>query len=274
VVAEARAQGQVSDRLLLLAALNAIYTVIAVQLILGWLHQSYRNDPLSAVLHPLYLTAGAALAAAALAWTMRALRTRLLLDDEHAGAVLIGLVLAAVLLLKLLKLPVLLALLAAGLLVRRYSGRPYLWPKGLNAVTGLLVLMLFVLTGLSVQVGQLLAGGLLALALIAARTLAKTGAVLLLARPSRASWRPGVALGLALTPMSGVAFVLTYDLLAAFPELAPRLAATVMSMIAMLELAGPVLVRRLLDGTDETADALRPDVAATLPPATARREVA
>ena len=51
VVAEARAQGQVSDRLLMLAALNSIYTVLAVQLIIGWLHQSYRGDPVSAVLH-------------------------------------------------------------------------------------------------------------------------------------------------------------------------------------------------------------------------------
>lgn len=257
VVAESRAQGQVSDRLLLLAALNVIYTVLAVQLLMGWLHNAYRSDPVSAVLHPLYLTAGAVLAGAALAWLMRALRARLLLDDEHAGAVLIGLVLAAVLLLKLLKLPVLLTLLLAGLLVRRFSGRPYLWPKGLSSITGLLVLTLFVLTGISVQLGQLAAGGLFALAIIAARTLAKSAAVLLLARPSGASWRQGAALGLALTPMSGVAFVLSYDLLAVFPELAPRLAATVLAMIAILELAGPVLVRRLLDWTDESAEQVR-----------------
>ncbi len=257
VVAESRAQGQVSDRLLLLAALNVIYTVLAVQLLMGWLHNTYRNDPVSAVLHPLYLTAGAVLAGAALAWLMRALRARLLLDDEHAGAVLIGLVLAAVLLLKLLKLPALLTLLLAGLLVRRFSGRPYVWPKALSSITGLLVLTLFVLTGISVQLGQLAAGGLFALAIIAVRTLAKSAAVLLLARPSGISWRQGAALGLALTPMSGVAFVLSYDLLAVFPELAPRLAMTVLAMIALLELVGPVLVRKLLDWTDESADHVR-----------------
>jgi Kef-type K+ transport system membrane component KefB len=237
--------------------------VLAVQLLIGWLHNQYRHDPVSAVLHPLYLTAGAVLAGAGIAWLMRTLRAGLLLDDEHAGAVLIGLVLAAVLLLKLLKLPVLLTLLLAGLLVRRFSGRPYVWPKSLSAITGLLLLMLFVLTGVSVQLDHLVAGGLFALVLIATRTLAKAGAVLLLARPSGVSWRQGFALGLALTPMSGVAFVLTYDLLAVFPELAPRLAATVLAMIAILELAGPVLVRRLLDWTDESADRARPP--ATMP---------
>ena len=53
--------------------------------------------------------------------------------------------------------------------------------------------------------------------------------------------------------MSGVAFVLTWDLIAAFPELAPTLAATVLSMIAILELASPVIVRKLLDWTGESA---------------------
>ena len=257
VVAEARSQGQVTDRLLMLTALNSIYTVLAVQLIIGWLHQSYRGDLMSAVLHPLYLTAGGVLAGALIAWLMRALRSRLMLDDEHAGAVLIGIVLSAVLVLKLLKLPVLLTLLLAGLLVRRFSGRPYVWPRGLSAITGLLVLLLFVLTGVSVDFSHLFAGGLLAIALIAARLLAKTAAVCALARPSGVSWRQGLALGIALTPMSGVAFVLTYDLLAVFPELAPRLAATVLAMIAILELFGPIVVRWVLDWSDETAEHLR-----------------
>jgi Kef-type K+ transport system membrane component KefB len=268
VVAEARAQGQVSDRLLMLSALNSIYTVLAVQLIIGWLHQSYRNDPMTAVLHPLYLIGGAVLAGALVAWLMRSLRTRLLLDSEYAGAVLIGIVLAAVVLLKLLKLPVLLALLLAGLLVRRFSGRPYVWPKGLNAVTGLLVVMLFVLTGVSVEFTHLMAGGLTALALVAVRLLAKTTAVLALARPSGASWRQGLALGVALTPMSGVAFVLSFDLIAVFPELAPRLAATVLAMVALLELVGPILVRWLLDWSDETAEELRHEKPQTATPPT------
>jgi Kef-type K+ transport system membrane component KefB len=172
-----------------------------------------------------------------------------------------------VVLLKLLKLPVLLALLLAGLLVRRLSGRPYLWPKGLSAVTGLLVLMLFVLTGISVQFSHLVTGGLVALALVAVRLLAKTTAVLVLARPSGISWRQGLALGTALTPMSGVAFVLSYDLIAVFPELAPRLAATVLAMVALLELIGPILVRRMLDWTDETAEHLRPAQPRTATPA-------
>jgi Kef-type K+ transport system membrane component KefB len=265
VVVESRAQGQVSDRLLMLTALNTIYTVLSVQVIMGWLHQSYRGDGMTAVLHPIYLTAGAALAGAAIALLLRTLRNRLLLDDDHAAAVLVGIVLAAVLLLKMLKLPVLLTLLVAGLLMRNVLGRPYVWQRGLNAVTGLLVVSLFVLTGVAVQPAQLLAGGLLALALIAVRLLAKTGAVLLLARPSGITLKQGMALGAALTPMSGVAFVLTYDLMSVFPELAPRVAATVLAAIAMLELFGPILVRWLLVWAQETGEAESPPVQAPRP---------
>lgn len=254
MVVESRAQGQVSDRLLVLTALNTVYTVLTVQLMMGWLHQTYRGDALSAVLHPLYLTAGAVLGGALLGILLRGLRNRLLLDDDQAAAVLVALVLVAVLLLKMLKLPVLLTLLIAGLLIRNALGRSYVWPRGLNAVTSLLVLTLFVLTGVAVQLDQLVAGGLVALALIGARTLAKTGAVLLLARPSGITLRQGLALGAALTPMSGVAFVLTYDLLAVFPELAPRLAATVLAAIAILELLGPILVRSMLSWARETGE--------------------
>jgi Kef-type K+ transport system membrane component KefB len=266
VVVESRAQGQVSDRLLVLTALNTIYTVIAVQLMMGWLHQSYRGDLVSAVLHPVYLLAGAALAGAAIGGLLRVLRNRLLLDDDHAAAVLVGIVLAAVLVLKMLKLPVLLTLLLAGLLMRNVLGRPYVWPRGLHAVTGLLVVTLFVLTGIAVELSYLMTGGLIALALIALRTLAKTGAVLMLARPSGITLKQGVALGAALTPMSGVAFVLTYDLLAVFPELAPRVAATVLAAIAILELFGPIVVRWVLVWTQETGEAEAPPV----PPARVR----
>lgn len=255
VVVESRAQGQVSDRLLVLTALNTIYTVLAVQLLMGWLHQSYRGDAVAAVLHPVYLTAGAVLGGAVIGVLLRALRNRLLLDDDHAAAVLVGIVLAAVLVLKMLKLPVLLTLLIAGLMMRNVLGRPHVWPRGLNAVSGLLVVSLFVLTGVAVQLEQVLAGGLVALALIAVRTLAKTGAVLVLARPSGITLKQGVALGAALTPMSGVAFVLTYDLLAAFPELAPRVAATVLAALALLELFGPVIVRWALGWARETGEA-------------------
>ncbi len=262
VVVESRAQGQVSDRLLVLTALNTVYTVIAVQLLMGWLHQSYRGDPVSAVLHPVYLIAGAVLGGAAVGGLLRVLRNRLLLDDDHAAAVLVGVVLAAVLVLKMLKLPVLLTLLIAGLLMRNVLGRPYAWPRGLHAITGLLVVTLFVLTGIAVQLEHVIAGGLVALALIALRTLAKTGAVLLLARPSGITLKQGVALGAALTPMSGVAFVLTYDLLAVFPELAQRVAATVLAAIAILELFGPIVVRWVLHWTQETGEAEAPPMPA------------
>ncbi|WP_170936130.1 cation:proton antiporter, partial [Pandoraea sp. PE-S2R-1] len=37
---ELRAEGQVTERLLALAALNSVYAVVAVKLVYGWMHQA------------------------------------------------------------------------------------------------------------------------------------------------------------------------------------------------------------------------------------------
>jgi Kef-type K+ transport system membrane component KefB len=124
-----------------------------------------------------------------------------------------------------------------------------------------------VLTGMSVLWNLLFAGGMAALLLIAARALGKLSAVLLLARPSGASWRQGLALGIALMPLSGVALVLTYDMIGVVPELAPRLAATVLAVIGLMELLGPLIVRWMLDWSGETTDRMNAP-AAPVPPKT------
>jgi Kef-type K+ transport system membrane component KefB len=58
-----------------------------------------------------------------------------------------------------------------------------------------LVVMLFLVVGMQIRIDHLLTGGILALVLIGARSLAKLGGVLLLARPAGISWRQGCCSG-------------------------------------------------------------------------------
>jgi Kef-type K+ transport system membrane component KefB len=51
---ELRAEGQVTERLMAMAALNSIYAAAIVQVATGWLHSEYGNIG-AALLHPLYL---------------------------------------------------------------------------------------------------------------------------------------------------------------------------------------------------------------------------
>lgn len=252
VVAEFRADGQVSQRLMLLTALNATYAVVGAKAIGGWLGLERGGALMAAVGYPLYVIVGSAVLGVALAYAIRQVVRRLDMHEDSAVLVLLGLLLLTTAIVGIAGLSTLLAPLAAGMALRLATDRPLLFPRQLGTAGGVLVALLFLITGMSVQPTHVVAGGLAALALVAARVLAKSVACAALAWPSGLSLRQGVALGVAATPASGVAFIVTAELAAGAPELAGAAGAIVFSAIAMLELAGPVALRWALAACGET----------------------
>ena len=243
VTAEFKAQGQLSERLLLLAALSTVYAVVAQKFLLGWLHHAYGHNLWAALLHPLYVFGGSALLAFVLAWAVALFEPHIDLRDEHASLLVLGLLLLMIALLRAFELPVLLTPLLAGMWLRHRAARPLVWPRHFGSVGGVLVLLLFVITGMSLSWSSVLGGGVVALAIVAVRSLAKISVLVLLGRPSGLSMRQSFALGVALCPMSGVAFALTAEIAARYPEFGATLAAMVFSTIAILELLGPLAVK-------------------------------
>lgn len=243
VTAEFKAQGQLSERLLLLAALSTVYAVVAQKLLLGWLHHAYGHNLWAALLHPLYVCGGSALLAFVLAWAVALFEPHIDLRDEHASLLVLGLLLLMIALLRAFELPVLLTPLLAGVWLRHRAARPLVWPRHFGSVGGVLVLLLFVITGMSLSWSSVLGGGVVALAIVAVRSLAKISVLVLLGRPSGLSMRQSFALGVALCPMSGVAFALTAEIAARYPAFGATLAAMVFSTIAILELLGPLAVK-------------------------------
>ncbi len=243
VTAEFKAQGQLSERLLLLAALSTVYAVVAQKFLLGWLHHAYGHNLWAALLHPLYVFGGSALLAFVLAWAVALFEPHIDLRDEHASLLVLGLLLLMIALLRAFELPVLLTPLLAGMWLRHRAARPLVWPRHFGSVGGVLVLLLFVITGMSLSWSSVLGGGVVALAIVAVRSLAKISVLVLLGRPSGLSMRQSFALGVALCPMSGVALALTAEIAARYPAFGATLAAMVFSTIAILELLGPLAVK-------------------------------
>lgn len=251
VVAESNAQGQVSTRLLVLTALNTIYAVVGVHLALGVLHHNYSDDWLLAITHPLYLLGAGLLVGKLLAMTIIGLHRWLKLRDEYASIVLLGLVLMTISLIEALHLPVTLCMLFAGIVLRNGERRAWVFPQHFGSVGGVLVVMLFLVVGMQIKLEHLLTGGILAFALIGARSLAKLCGVLLLARPAGISWRQGLLLGLALSPSAGPVMVAAADIGKLYPELQATLVPVAMSAAAIMELAGPVIVALCLRWSGE-----------------------
>ena len=254
VVAESNAQGQVSTRLLILTALNTIYAVVTVHIALGVLHQRYSDDWVRAITHPLYLLGGGLLVGMLLAEAVSRLDRWLRLRDEYASTVLLGLVLMTIGLIEALHLPVTLCMLFAGIVLRNSTPRAWVFPRHFGSVGGVLVVMLFLVVGAQIKIEHLLTGGVLALVLIGARSLAKLCGILLLARPAGISWRQGLLLGLALSPAAGPVMVAAADIGRIYPQLQGTMVPVAMSAAAIMELAGPVIVALCLKWSGERRD--------------------
>lgn len=241
-----RARGQVSDRLMVLTALNVIYAILASKMVLAFIHRSYGNEWGIALTHPIYQLSGSLLIAFFLAKAFLWLRLHFDPAREQASLLLFLLLLMTMALLQSFKLPALLAPLLAGVLVRYLDPRPHVWPLHFGSIGGVMVILLFVMIGASLSWSHLGQGGLLALVLIMVRGTGKFLGVLLPAKLTGLSLRQSVALGVGLLPMSGVAFILTADIGQLFPELNNEVRSIVMSMIFVLELLGPILLQRSL----------------------------
>ncbi|WP_233865462.1 cation:proton antiporter [Paraburkholderia adhaesiva] len=251
---ELRAEGQVTQRLLTLTALNSIYAVVAVKLVSGWLHQEFYGNALATILQPLYLLVGSLIIAYVLARACTLFYRRLSPQDEHSFVALFGIVLLAIAAAHVFKLSTILSLLVAGIIVKNREVRPQLWPQHFGTAGWLLTVILFVVTLTTFQWHDIVVGGVAAAGLIVARLVAKLVGVLIFARPSGLEWKQGIALGLALTPMSALALMLVQDTYDLYPNFDPRMRAIMMCAIAVLQLLGPWLVYRALALTGERGE--------------------
>jgi Kef-type K+ transport system membrane component KefB len=254
VAHEIRAEGQVTQRMNTLTALNTLYGVLALVVLNAWI-EAERAPDLAATFGTLAVSSiGALVLAAALAGAVSLATRRLDVRQEGPALLVLGLVLLAVATARWLGLSTLLVPLLAGLLLRNASDRAWSWPRHFGTAGALLVLLLFVLVGSAWSPAVLVAGGLAALALLAARAAAKAAAVWLLSGWSQLSLRKGVALSLALTPLSATALVMLSELHRVDAAFAAGIAPIVLTALALVELIGPAAVLVALRAAGEVAE--------------------
>ncbi len=243
VAMELGAEGQVTNRMILLTALNTLYAVLAMTLFRGW----WQADQSTHVLASITLLAGAFLGslllAALLAWVVAVVARRLDLRNESSVLLVLGLVLLAISTARAAGLSTLLVPLLAGLILRNTNERPWIWPRHFGTAGGVLVLMLFMIVGASWSPRTLALGGMAALVLVAVRWSAKGMAVLLFSRWAGASVKQGFALAITLTPLSATVLVMLSELQSSVPELGAKVAPIMLTAVALLELVGPIAVQ-------------------------------
>jgi len=252
VAHELRASGQITERMLLFTATNGVFAYVALMLFMPLVHLESDAGWRSAILHPLYLFFGAAL--------LGFLGSQLLLGaakwlgkrEDRQFILLIALVILTVGLARSLNLPVVVALLALGALSRNLDYEHALLPLRFGHAAQLLFVVLFVLTGASLEFGGLPAVASITAVFIVTRFLGKAVSILALGRLSGLRAGGAGLLSVALLPMSGLAVVMVYDTAALFPRFGGELASVVLSAVALLELLGPVATQFALSQAGET----------------------
>jgi Kef-type K+ transport system membrane component KefB len=242
VAKELQAQGQVTERLLLLTALNTVYAFLAVTMLFAWLHFEYRGGWTAALIHPLYLISGSLLLAFLAAKVTLGLLKALRRGDETQFVLIVAMVVLAVTLASNAKLSVALALLSFGVFTRLFDRDRKFVSLSFGRGGQLFVVMLFSLTGAGLDLTLLLSPATMftALALIAARFAGKAAAVFALAAPSALGVRKASLLSIGLLPMAGLAVVMVQDTSLVYPEFGARLASVILAAVAILEVLGPL----------------------------------
>lgn len=251
ITADLGAQGQVTERTLLLTALNSSIAVLALTAIIPWLYLEYGGHWMTILLHPLYLLGGSfILGLAASALTLGLLRVVGRREDVQV-VLLVALILATVGGALMFKLSVLLTLLAYGALLRNLDHTHIVSAADFGLTGQMFFVILFVLSGANLDLGAAWAGITMGATLAAARFLGKAAGVMAFIPGSGLKARQGMYIALALTPMSGFAVVMLQDTQSLFPEFGRTLYGVVLPAVVLLELAGPILTQLAFQRADE-----------------------
>ena len=242
VINEERSAGQVTERILHLAAINCTIAVFAFKAVVGfWAFDSSGSLWVAISSSVLVLAASAALGAL-FGVCMPALLRQTNGQAESATLVFAIAVVLLATTASAFKLSPILATLTFGVLAR--ARRVHLAPtqRNFGALGDLLAVVLFTYIAATLDSARVVEGLQVGAMLVVTRLVVKVTLVCALARVSGTSWRKGLLTGLALTPMSAFVILLLeqtrhmgVDLL---DQVAPLAAATL-----MLELLGPVMTQ-------------------------------
>jgi Kef-type K+ transport system membrane component KefB len=254
VVQELKAEGQVTERVLHLTAINNVVAFTLVTMLTASVHKEYDAGWTIAALHPVYLLCGALLLGYAASMLSIALTRALGRYPDRHYVVLLGMVIATVGAARMLELSVLLSLLAFGVLVRHLDTRHEIDAVDMGRVGQLLFVVLFVVSGAKLALPALMAGGLLALVYVLARFAGKAMGVMAFTRFSGVRAGSAGLITLALMPMSGVALAMVQGTAELYPEFGAKLGAIMLAAVLILELIGPIAVQFALKRAGEAEE--------------------
>ncbi|MFI4922861.1 MAG: cation:proton antiporter [Burkholderiales bacterium] len=254
VAHELRSEGQLTERMLLLTAVNSVFAFLSVTMLLPFLHLEQQVGWAETLPQPLYVMLGSLLTGLVVSFFVLRFAAWLGKREDRQFIMLVGMIVFTAGLARSLNLSVLVTLLTVGILARNLDFRHKLMAVQFGHGGQLFFVILFVMTGASLHFDMLPQVAFIAGMYIVLRFLGKALAILVFGRFS--GLRPGAAglLSIALLPMSGLAIVMVQDASSLYPEFGAKLSAVVLSAVAILELIGPLATQFALKQAGEAGE--------------------
>lgn len=245
VVNEQRSSGQVTERVLHLSALNCVLAVFVFKVIVGLAVFRTSGNLWEATYSSLVVLSASVMLGAIFGVLISALLRFINRTSYDCTLAFTIAIICIVALAHSLKLSPVLAALTFGLSARHRRIVLSSSQRGFGALGDLLSILLFVFIAATVEWPQVMAGIGLGLAIIAVRLIAKIVGIGLFAHISGISWRKGLLIGMATTPISAFVILVLEQTrhlgINLVDQLAPLAAAAL-----TLEVFGPIFVQRAL----------------------------
>jgi Kef-type K+ transport system membrane component KefB len=245
VINEQKSSGQVTERALHLCAQNCVLAVFAFNASVGlWIFRTF-EDVGDALWNSLVVLGVSAFTGAVFGIVVPALLRMLgkLAQDATAAFALAVILLVSITF--TFGLSPIVGALAFGLTARHRRVAFSQAQRNFGALGELLTVALFVFAASTLDWRRVWTGGLLAVALLAARLVTKTAGVTAFAHLSGISWRKGALTGVALAPLSVFVILLVEHARHAGVQVVEELQA-VAAVTMLLELFGPIVLQRAL----------------------------
>jgi len=248
---ESRAQGQVTQRMLLLTALGCAASFVVFTVVLGVVHAERSGDWIDALAHPLWVAGGSCLIGALCARLALVVAAR-----QHGGPaarmfVLVAVALLAVGIARMLAVPVFLSLFMMGVVLNVGDRDRRLAYASLPDGLWMLAIVLFVVTGAMLPLGDMtLETVLQGLGLILVRGAAKLLGVVLSGGRDLPVGKQ-VLVGVGIQPLSATAIFMAAEISAVYPEVSAAALLLPLLAAAMMEFVGPQLCRYALQRAGE-----------------------
>ena len=251
IIEESRAQGQVTERVMMYSALGSAVSFVVLMLVLGFVHVPPDAGWLVALAHPLWAGAGTGLIGGL------ASRLALIVAGQFPKRslaqvfVLVAMALLAIGLARTLGVPVFLTLFLMGVILSFRDKARVLSYTSLPEGHGMLAIIVFVVIGALLpwrEITWITAAQ--ALGLLLARAAAKLLAMVLSGGTLPVVKR--LLAGVGIQPLSATTLLMAFEMGRFYPEIGASLQLAFLAA-AIMEIAGPVLCRLALNRAGETA---------------------